>query len=261
MTNLKIATFNVNSVRTRIPILLDWIGKHLPDVLCMQETKVIDESFPKEEFESIGYNVAFHGQKAYSGVAIASREKPSKVGKGMGDIDEPDQARLIWTKFSNLIVINTYVPQGREVGTEYWEYKLEWFRRLRKFFENNFKPSQKILWCGDINAAPTDIDLHNPKGNKGHVCFNDELSEMLKYVADWGFTDLFRHFHPDEGGHYSWFDYRTRGSVERNIGWRVDLIFTTKSLTKKAVKSYIDLEPRKADQPSDHAPVVAEFEF
>ena len=255
---IKIATFNVNSVRARLDIIIPWLKKKSPDILCMQETKVRNDQFPHEDFEKIGYMVGYHGQKAYNGVAIVSREAPKTAGAGLGDIDEPDQARLIWAKIAGINVINAYVPQGRDIETVHYEYKLKWLKRLKKFLNKNFTPRQKVLLVGDLNVALEDIDLHNPKSAKDHPCFNPGLSKALYNVMDWGLVDVFRKHHP-EPGQFSWFDYRTRNTVERNMGWRVDHILATRSLTNKSVDSYIDLKPRKMEKPSDHAPVVVEF--
>jgi len=257
---IKIATFNVNSIRARLEIIISWLEKNNPDVLCMQETKVHDDQFPRKEFEKIGYIVGYHGQKAYNGVAIASRETPKAAGAGLGDIKEPDQARLIWAKIAGINIVNTYVPQGREMDTEQYEYKLKWLQRCKKFLSANFTPHQKVLLCGDLNVALEDIDVYNHKIIKNHVCFNPGISKALYDVIDWGLVDVFRKHHP-EPGQFTWFDYRLRGTVERNIGWRVDHVLATKSLANKSVDSYIDLIPRKMEKPSDHAPVVAEFEL
>jgi exodeoxyribonuclease-3 len=258
---IKIATFNVNSIRARMPVVIDWIEKNSPDILCMQETKVPDDLFPHEEFKKIGYFVGFHGQKSYNGVAIASKIAPKSAGSGLGDIKEPGQTRLIWANIDGINVVNTYVPQGRDVDDPFYQYKFEWLRRFKKFLSTKFTPRQKVIWCGDLNVAPEDIDVHSPKTTRGHVCFNPDVTKALYETAQWGFTDLFRKYHPNEPGMYSWFDYRTRGSVERNIGWRVDHIFATNSLVKKSTACYIDMAPRKMEKPSDHTPVVAEFEI
>lgn len=258
MKKLKIATYNVNSIRSRLPLVLTWILENTPDILCFQETKVEDKLFPKSDFENTGYHAIFHGQKAYNGVAIISREKPKKVSCGLGDRVESDQARVISASINGITIVNTYVPQGREIDSEYFEYKIKWLSRLKKYFTKNLKTDQKILWCGDLNIAPEDIDVYDPKRMKGHVCFNDKTTEIFHDFLNWGLIDVFRKYHP-EAGHFSYFDYRVKGTVERNHGWRVDHILATKSLAKKSVDSYIDLKPRKSEKPSDHTPLVAEF--
>ena len=257
---IKIATYNVNSIRMRLGIVLDWLAKNKADILCMQETKTEDSKFPMMEFEEAGYHSIFNGQKGYNGVAIASREKPTDVIKGLPDRHEPDQARLIAAKIMGINIINTYVPQGREMDTPYFNYKLEWLERLRKFFDEQYSPRKKIIWCGDLNIAPEDIDVHDPKGLKGHVDFNDIMTQIFHDFIDWGFVDIFRK-HKPEGGHFTYFDFRVRGTVERNVGWRVDHILATKPLAKKSVDSYIDMKPRLVEKPSDHTPLVAEFEI
>lgn len=257
---IKIATYNVNSIRSRLPVVLNWLDKNSPDILCMQETKVEDKNFPADDFTQAGYIPIFHGQKAYSGVAIVSKEKPKKIKIGLGGIDEPDQARLISANIAGIYIINAYVPQGREMESEYFEYKTEWLFRFREYLNRNFTPKQKLLWCGDLNIAPENIDVYDPKGLKGHVDFNDIMTQIFHDFIDWGFIDIFRK-HKPEGGHFTYFDFRAKGTVERNVGWRVDHILATKSLAKKSIDSYIDMKPRRGEKPSDHTPLVADFEI
>ncbi len=258
---MKIATFNANSVRVRIGQIADWLGREAPDVLCLQETKVQDRDFPAEAFKRAGYHVVFRGQKAYSGVAIASREKPVKVFCGFDDGLEPDEARLISARISGVTVINTYVPQGRSADSEHFAYKLAWLARFRGFLERHFTPRQRVVWCGDLNVAPEPIDLHDPAGHKDHPDFHPLAREALEKVRDWGFVDVFRKFHPGEAGHYTFWDYRFAGTVERNVGWRVDHIWATEPLAKKACRAWIDVEARRAGRPSDHTFLTAEFDL
>lgn len=255
---MKIATFNANSVRTRLSIILSWLKQNKPDILCLQETKVSDDKFPALAFIEAGYNVVFKGEKAYSGVAIASKEKFTDVVFGFDDGGPVDGARLIRAQLGKLNIVNTYVPQGRELDHPMFKYKLEWFHRLKKYFEKHFKPNQLIVWVGDINVAPEPIDLHNPDANKDHVCFHIDVRNAFKDTVSWGFVDVFRKYHP-EPQHYSYFDYRTQDAVKRKIGWRVDLILATKPLAEKSSNCYIDVEPRLQPNPSDHTFVVAEF--
>lgn len=255
---MKIATFNVNSVRARIPVLLEWLGKAEPDVVCLQETKVQDHEFPGEVFEEMGYNYIFKGQKKYNGVAIFSKSEINDPILGFED-EPTDKPRLIGARINEIIVVNTYVPQGFEPDSEQFKYKLEWFARLRGFFESNFEPTDPIVWVGDLNVAPLPIDVYDPVKFAGSVCFCSEVKEALEKVVGWGFTDLFR-VHCSAAEQYTFWDYRIRGGVSRNLGWRLDHILVTKPLVKKCVGCYIDKEPRLAGRPSDHTPLIAEFE-
>ena len=261
MKIFKIATYNVNSVRSRLPIVLPWLEKNRPSVLCLQETKTEDAKFPARDFEDAGWNVVYRGSKGYNGVAIVSSEKADKVACGLDDGGPADEDRLIRAAFSGITIVNTYVPQGFERESPKFAYKLEWFTRLRKFFARHYKPDQPILWCGDINVAREDIDVHNPKRILGHVDFNPEVWEAFDSVKAWGFADVFRKHHPNEPNQYTFFDYRVPKSMERGLGWRVDHILATAPLAKKSIDSYIDLEPRKAEKTSDHTPLVAEFKL
>lgn len=259
MQVFKVATFNVNSLRSRLHLVLPWLEEHRPQVLCMQETKVPDESFPVEEFEGIGYHVVFRGQKGRNGVAIASLDEPQEVSFGLDDGGPADEDRLIRGIFSGIAVVNTYVPQGQSPDSPMFPYKLEWFRRLREFFNRHYSPDQPLIWCGDLNVAPQEIDVHNPKRLLGHVCFRPEVWEAFERVKEWGFVDVFRKHHPGEAGQYTFFDYRVPRAVERGLGWRVDHILATRPLAERSVDCWIDLTPRKSTKPSDHTPLVAQF--
>ena len=173
---MKIASFNVNSLRARLPILVQWLGEHRPDVLCVQETKVQDVDFPADAFDETGYSYVFKGQKSYNGVAIFSRSEIEKVKFGFDD-EPKDEARLVKAKIGGINIVNSYVPQGYLPESEKFEYKLKWFVRLRKFFAKNFKPSDAVLWVGDFNIAPSEIDVYDPVGLLGHVCFQETSTE------------------------------------------------------------------------------------
>lgn len=254
-----IATYNVNSVRSRMHILIPWLDRVSPDIVCLQETKVQDYEFPATLLQDAGYHVVFKGQKSYNGVAILSKSEPSAVINGFDDGGPADESRLLVAEIDSITVVNTYVPQGRDVDHEMYQYKLQWFDRLRSFFEARFPPDRPIVWVGDINVAPTDIDIHDPRRLLGHVCFNPQVTQAFYKVADWGFVDVFRK-HVPEGGHYTYFDYRAKNAIENGKGWRIDHIQATKPLAERSVNSWIDLEPRLAEKPSDHTPLLAEFE-
>ena len=256
--SITIATYNVNSVRSRMHILVPWLDRVSPDIVCLQETKVQDHEFPVSPLQDAGYNVTFKGQKSYNGVAILSKSKPSAVINGFDDGGPADESRLLGAEIDGITVVNTYVPQGRDVDDEMYQYKLQWFNRLRSFFEAHFSPDQPIVWVGDINVAPTDIDIHDPKRLLGHVCFNPQVTEALYRVTDWGFVDVFRK-HVPEAGRYTYYDYRAKNAIENGKGWRIDHIQATKPLAKRSINSWIDLDPRLAEKPSDHTPLMAEF--
>jgi len=256
---MKIVSFNVNSLRARLPIVLQWLSETRVDVLCVQETKVQDIDFPTDEFERSGYGYAFKGQKSYNGVAIFSRSEITNTQFGFDD-EPKDQARLIKTEINGIVIVNTYIPQGHSPESEKFEYKLNWFNRLLTFFDKNFKPADPILWVGDFNIAPQPIDVYDPEGLLGHVCFHPEVHKALEEVMQWGFVDVFR-MYCDQPGQYTFWDYRLGNSVKRNLGWRLDHIMATQPLARKAVACYIDKEPRLAERPSDHTPIVAEFDW
>ncbi len=255
-----IATYNVNSIRSRLHIVIPWLQTHRPDVLCLQETKVEDASFPSHAFEDIGYHVVFKGEKRYNGVAIASLEKPADVSFGLDDEGPPDDSRLIRGVFSGIDIINTYVPQGGEPASEKFTYKLQWLKRLGIFIARHYTPQDPLVWCGDINIAPEAIDVHDPQRLLGHVCFNPQVWAALKEITSWGFTDIFRRHHPDEPGQYTFFDYRVPKTLERGLGWRIDHILTTQAMADRSRGSSIDLAPRREEKPSDHTVLLAEFE-
>ncbi|MFC1498603.1 exodeoxyribonuclease III [Verrucomicrobiota bacterium] len=255
---MKIATFNANSIRSRLDIILSWLKKNKPDVLCIQETKVQDKDFPALTFIEAGYNVIFKGQKSYNGVAIISLKKPSKISFGLDDGKQPDESRLLCAKIGPVHIVNTYVPQGREIDHPMYQYKLEWFKRLKKYFSRHFTPKTKVVWLGDLNVAPEAIDIHNAEKQEDHVCYHKDVQKVFAKTVDWGFVDVFRKYHP-EPGQYSYFDYRNKDAVKRKMGWRVDHILATSALAKKSTDSYIDLKPRLKEKPSDHTFMVAEF--
>jgi exodeoxyribonuclease III len=256
---MKIASFNVNGLRARLPIVVDWLSKHKPDILCVQETKVQDEDFPGEAIDETGYKYVCAGQKSYNGVAIFSKKKLSKTQAGFDD-EPKDKSRLLKTEIDGIIIVNTYIPQGYSPESEMFQYKLKWFEHLRGYFKKNFKRTDPIVWLGDFNVAPEDIDVYDPVGFLGHVCFNPDVKKALKKVCQWSFEDLFRK-HCKEASQYTFWDYRERNSFSRNLGWRLDHIMATESLAKKCKACYIDKEPRTAERPSDHTPIVAEFEI
>lgn len=256
---MKIASFNVNSVRARLPIITAWLVKNQPDVLAMQETKVQDESFPSAAFEEIGYSCVFRGQKAYNGVALATRRELQDVEFGL-PTEPRDEPRLLRANLDGLTLVDSYIPQGYLANSEKFTYKLEWFARLLEYFRTRFEPSDPILWLGDLNVAPLPIDVYDPHRLRNHVCYHPAVREAFARVADWGFTDLFR-LHNQEPGQYTFWDYRPGNFFERNRGWRIDHLMATATLVERCKTCYIDREPRGAERPSDHTPIVAEFDW
>jgi len=256
---MKIASFNVNSLRARLQIVLQWLAEAKPDVLCVQETKVQDKDFPAEPFMRAGYNCAFKGQKSYNGVGVFSRTKLENVRFGL-DTEPQDPARLVAVKVRGIMIINTYVPQGFEPESDKFRYKLEWFARLRDYLEGQYKPSDPVLWTGDMNVAPEAADVYDPEGLLGSVCFCPEVQAAFGKVGNWGFVDLFRK-HCKENGRYTFWDYRLPNAFKRNLGWRLDHMMATETVARRCTACYIDTAPRMAPKPSDHTPIVAEFDW
>lgn len=257
--NMKIASFNVNSIRARLPIVIDWLKSNQPDALCVQETKVQDKDFPAGEFNEIGYNCVFKGQKSYNGVAIFSPHKINDVTFGL-DSEPKDPPRIATAKIGEVTIVNTYIPQGFEPESDKFRYKLDWFDQLLSYFGNNFKPTDLLVWLGDLNIAPEPRDVHDPQGLLGNVCYHPQVHKAFQKVMAWGFVDVFRK-HCDEQGQFTFWDYRVRQALSRNIGWRLDHILATKPLAQKSVDCYIDKAPRRLERPSDHTPIVAQFDI
>ncbi len=256
---MKVASFNVNSLRARLDVLLRWLGECRPDVLCVQETKVQDIDFPHEAFEGTDYKYVFKGQPKYNGVAIFSRSEIKNVEYGFASSPK-DEPRLIKAEINKIKIVNTYVPQGYMRDSEKFEYKLKWFERLHKYFKKNFKPTEAVLWVGDLNVAPEPKDVYDPEGLLGHVCFCPEVTAALYKVMGWGFVDVFR-MHCEQEGQYTFWDYQTRGSFKHNQGWRLDHIMATRPLAEKSTSCYVDKGPRATERPSDHTPIVVEFDW
>jgi len=260
MAQVKIATFNVNSVRSRLHILEKWLPSSEVDVLCLQETKTVDEHFPVEFFEKLGYKAAFRGQKGYNGVAILSRFPMEEIVYGFGDGKEPNaDTRIIQAKISSLRILNTYVPQGKSIDHEDYIYKQEFLKRIGEIV-GNYPGKDEVLWVGDLNVAPTELDVTRPETKKNHVCFHDDVKSVFSKVIDTKFVDIFRKYRPGEG-EFSFWDYRVKNALERNIGWRIDHVLATRELWEHSVDCYVDREPRGWEKPSDHAPVVSVFDI
>jgi exodeoxyribonuclease-3 len=254
---ITVATWNVNSVRTRLPRLLPWLERRRPDVVCLQETKVIDDDFPRAEIEAAGYRCLVNGQKTYNGVAILTRGDAAETARALpGDTPESDR-RLLAASVAGIHVASVYCPNGQEVGSEKYAYKLDWYRRLRALLEATWTPAQPLVVCGDFNVAPEDRDVWDPEKWRGQVLFSDPEKEALRLLTDWGLEDALRRLRPD-AGIYTWWDYRF-GAFHRGWGLRIDHVLATPPLAARCVSVEVDRDERKGEKPSDHAPVVATF--
>ena len=254
---MKIATWNVNSVTARLPLVLRWLDEARPDVLCLQETKTTDERFPREAFKERGYFSEAFGQPTYNGVAILSRKPCEDAARGLPDDEEGAHARVLAATVEGVRVVNVYVPNGQSVGTDKYAFKLRWLERLRAYLDDEFWPDDEVLLCGDFNVAPEDRDVYDPQAWRGRILFSEPEKKALGRVKDWGFTDAFRLHQPGEG-FYSWWDYRA-GSFRRNDGLRIDHVWVSEPLAARCAGAWIDKKPRGWERPSDHTPVVAEF--
>ena len=262
-----IATWNVNSIRTRLSQVISWINQHNPDVLCLQETKVIDEEFPKEPFKELGYEVIVYGQKSYNGVAILSKIKPENINKGfcsaLGNYPSinrfEDQKRLISADINGLKIINVYVPNGSSLNSEKFDYKINWLGNLSSFLDAQEKKGALICLLGDFNIAPSNMDIHDPERYRGGIMASDIERDALKNVLKGRFIDSFRIYEKTQG-HWSWWDYRNN-AFELNKGWRIDHIYISQILSSKLKSCVIDCDPRGNSQPSDHAPVMINIDL
>jgi exodeoxyribonuclease-3 len=256
---MKIATFNVNSIRSRLAVVLRWLEQHQPDVLCLQETKVQDTEFPALAFQGTGYHVAFRGIKAYSGVAVLTRTAPDGVFYGFeDDVPEPDDERLMRVVVQGVPIINTYVPNGFKIDSPKYTYKLGWFTRLRGYFDKHLSPDRPAIWCGDMNVAPEPIDVHSPEKHLKHVCFHEDVRKAYRETVSWGFVDVFRRLYPDRQ-QFTFWDYLRPSSFDKNKGWRLDHILATRPLADKCTAVEVDTEPRRGPNPSDHTFLWANF--
>lgn len=255
---MKLATWNVNSILARLPLVIRWLEAAQPDVLCIQETKCADEKFPFLELQATGYECLHFGQPSYNGVAILSRSGAANVQRGFPDDDAASQRRVLVAEIAGVRIVNCYIPNGQMVGSEKYQFKLDWLNRLREFLDASYENSTPVLLCGDFNVAPEERDVHDPRLWQNRILFSEPEKAALQHVKDWGFTDTFR-LHTEAGGHYSWWDYRA-GAFRRNLGLRIDHVWVSPPLAARSKATWIDKEPRQWERPSDHAPVVAEFE-
>jgi len=254
---MKIATWNVNSMKVRLPHVVEWLQNHEPDVLVLQEIKQLTENFPTEALQEIGYHSIASGQKTYNGVAVISKSPATNPVTDFPDLDDP-QRRILASTVDGIRIVDLYIPNGSEVGSEKYEYKLNWLQSLRNFLEAEMQGHENVVVLGDFNIAPADADVYDPEKWGDAILCSPLEREALGKLFDLGLTDVFRKFeHPE--GTFSWWDYRAAG-FRRNAGLRIDLILTSDSMTERCKASYVDKEPRAWERPSDHAPVVAEFD-
>jgi exodeoxyribonuclease-3 len=253
---IKIATWNVNSLKVRLPQVLDWLAQNQPDVLALQETKLIDADFPTLDIAEAGYQSVFAGQKTYNGVAILSRALASDVVTDLPGMDDP-QRRVLGATIGDVRVLNLYIPNGQAVGSDKYAYKLAWLEKLIAWVETELARYPKLVMLGDFNIAPEDRDVHDPVAWTGQVlCSEPERGAFQRLQAS-GLKDAFRLF-PQEEHSFSWWDYRA-AAFRRNLGLRIDHILVSPALAADCVACWVDKKPRQLERPSDHAPVVAEF--
>jgi exodeoxyribonuclease-3 len=253
---LKIATWNVNSLKVRLPQVLDWLAASEPEILCLQETKLTDENFPREDIEAAGYQVVYSGQKTYNGVAVISRQPARDVITDVPGLDDP-QRRILGATIGGIRVLNLYVVNGQEVGSEKYDYKLAWLDKIAAHIRNELRSHEQFIALGDFNITPEDRDVHDPEAWHERILCSTPEREALGEITSLGLVDTFRLFTQEEQS-FSWWDYRA-AAFRRNMGLRIDLILASQALAKQCTACYIDKEPRRLERPSDHAPVVAEF--
>lgn len=254
---MKIASWNVNSLRVRLPHVLDWLESAQPDVLGLQETKTVDSEFPVEAIEEAGYRVIYSGQKTYNGVALLSRTQLSDVVTDLPDLDD-HQRRILVASVGGIRIINLYVPNGESVDSEKYQYKLDWLEKVSAYIKQQLVAHPRLIVMGDFNIAPEDRDVYDPQEWAGHVLCSEPERAAFRRLLDLGLHDTFRLFEqPDRS--YSWWDYRMM-AFRRKRGLRIDHVLASKVLADRCTEANIDIEPRKRERPSDHAPVIATFQ-
>jgi len=253
---MRIASWNVNSLKVRLPHVEQWCREAQPDVLALQETKTEDEKFPREAIEALGYHVAYSGQKTYNGVAFLSRAPLQDVVAGVDGFEDPHR-RVLAATVAGVRIVNLYVVNGQSVGSEKYEWKLKWLAAITRHLQAEMKQHDKLVVLGDFNIAPEDRDVHDPEAWRGQVLCSEPEREALRGILDLGFVDSFRAF-VDDAGHFSWWNYR-QAAFRRNLGLRIDLILASEALRERMSSASIDRTPRTWDRPSDHAPVVLEL--
>jgi len=253
---MRIATWNINSLKVRLPQVLYWLEQHSPDVLCLQELKLEDAKFPRAELEAIGYSAAFSGQKTYNGVAILSRKQATNIVCGIADFDDP-QRRVISADVGGVRLVCAYVPNGQSIDSDKYRYKLNWLAAFSNWLKQELASHSRVAVLGDFNIAPEDRDVHDPKAWEGQVLVSPPERDAFQRLIELGFKDGFRLFEQPEKS-YTWWDYRMNG-FRRNLGLRIDHILLNAGLSANCTGCSIDVGPRRNERPSDHAPVLAEI--
>ncbi len=252
-----ISTWNVNSLRVRLEHVANWDSQQAPDVLCLQETKTVDEQFPADPLAKMGFSTCYFGQKTYNGVAILARGKLDDIVHGIPGFDDP-QRRVLTATVNDIRIINVYVPNGQAVGSEKYQYKMNWLDHLNGFVEQELSRYSKLVIVGDFNIAPADADVHDPEVWRDKILCSEPEREQFQRLLALGLSDAFRQFDQPERS-FSWWDYRAAG-FRRDLGLRIDHILVSRSLQSLCTRCTIDKEPRKWERPSDHTPVLAAFE-
>jgi exodeoxyribonuclease-3 len=255
---LKIASWNVNSLKVRLPQVLAWCESATPDVLALQETKLTDDRFPVDDLQEAGYHSLYSGQPTYNGVAILSRQPATDPVTDIPDLHDP-QRRILAATVGELRVVNLYVVNGSEVGSEKFDYKLHWLDCVTRWLEDELQRHPRMVVLGDFNIAPDDRDVHDPEAWHEKILCSTPERDALRRILDLGLEDTFRLFE-QEAGVYSWWDYRMN-MFRRKMGLRIDLVLASGGLAPLCTASYVDIEPRRQERPSDHAPAVAEFKL
>ena len=256
MSQITIATWNVNSLRVRLPQLATWVTESTPDIIALQETKLPDPDFPAAEIEALGYHCAYSGQRTYNGVAVLSRQPIEVLTTGIPGFED-EQRRALAVRTAGLVVIDLYIPNGQEPGSDKYAYKLRWLEALQQWLESLLHTEKHVVVLGDFNIAPEDRDVHDPAAWIGHVHVSEPERDAYRRLLQAGLVDVFRQFEQPEKS-YSWWDYRAAG-FRRNAGLRIDLILASTAMAQQCVAARIDKEPRRAERPSDHTPVLADF--
>lgn len=255
---LKLATWNVNSLKVRIDQVLAWLDSSHIDILAMQETKTSDDNFPASAFEEKGYQVIYSGQKTYNGVAVVSRYSMSEKITDINGLED-EQRRILVTTVAGIRLVNLYVPNGAELTSDKYQYKLDWLYKVTEFLKEELRNYPQLAVVGDFNIAPEDRDVYDPAAWVGNVLVSPAERDAFSKLLQLGLHDSFRNF-PQEEKVYSWWDYR-QAAFRRNMGLRIDHILLSKELNEKCRQARIDKEPRKAERPSDHTPVIVELEM
>jgi exodeoxyribonuclease-3 len=253
---VKIATWNVNSLKVRLPQVLNWLAANTPDVLCLQETKLTDDNFPAGAIEDAGYHVVYAGEKTYNGVAVISRHPITDIVTDPPGLEDT-QRRVLAVSCNSIRILNLYVVNGQEVGSDKYAWKLEWLSRISRYVHTQLKEYDHLVVLGDFNIAPEDRDVHDPEAWHERILCSTPERQVLSTLLDLGLVDTFRLFEQEDSS-FSWWDYRA-GGFRRNLGLRIDLILASRSLAASCTACRIDKEPRRLERPSDHAPVIAEF--